>query len=1155
MKKKRLKGVPSWDFFLKLLMIMKLSVFIVFLTVFSATASVGYSQSAKLSLEMKNSTINSVLRAIEDQSEFRFFYSEDIDTKQTVSVNFKESNIIDILDAIFKDTDVTYKIVGRQVALYNKTENEMVFPWAQQQPAQINGKVTDTNRQPLPGVTVIEKGTTNGTVTNVNGEYSLSNISPNAVLQFSFVGMKTQEIPVENKTTINIMMEEEAIGIEEVVAIGYGTQKKVNLTGAINTISSDVLEKRPLTSTGEGLQGVIPNLNITFNDGDPSSNGIDFNIRGFESINGGSPLILVDGTPMDIQNINPNDIKSITTLKDASAAAIYGARAAFGVILVTTKEGTATGKVSIQYSYELSVSKPIMDVDLIDNSYDYVFYKNLARRNAGNAPAFTDEYIAKVKAYYENPNDNPQYGFVNGQFEFYGYNDYRKLMLRNLTPSQKHNLNISGKSDKAKYYVSFGYLNKEGVIKYGNDEFERFNILMKADETVTDWLSLDQKIAFNRLQSDKPHIYKSDSNGLNGIVFTKPNTPIKFPRTEEYPEYEGMYFDNIIGYFEKGGRDQYVYNDLWLTTGLNLKPGKNFNIRSEFSYNIKHDVIENVASKIQFVNQNLSTDQDLTYSITGSDWIDDNSGYSQYYVFNTYGEYELDNDGDHYVKAMIGFNQEWSLYKSHSSRGYNLITPEIPAVALTLGQQQIGGVKNQLALRGAFYRLNYIYKDKYLVEFNGRYDGTSRFPENDRFGFFPSISAGWRISNESFMDGTSQWLDNLKIRGSYGELGNQLTTDQNGSPTYYPYISSMSVGLANFVMDNSRIQVVNAPNLVSPSLTWETVATTNFGVDATLFNQHLDASFDWYTRSTKDMLMDVTYPHILGTEAPDINAADLKTNGWELSLTWRDKLSGDFSYDVRLSLWDSQSEITRYDNPTGSLDEYYVGQSIGEIWGYETSGFFQSEEEVASSPDQSYLGNNWAPGDIRYTDLDGDEAINRGENRLEDHGDLKVIGNTTPRYSYGITLNTNYKNWSLGLFFQGIGKKDYYPDINTNGWFWPFDVNANYQKHHITESWTEDNRNSYFYRPTDDAQKNKAPQTHFLQNASYIRLKNISLSYTVPHEIIQKVGLTQGVVYISGQNLWEYSKIHRPLDPEAINSSQILYPFQRTFSVGVNLVF
>lgn len=1061
-------------------------------------------------------------------------------------------------------------VLSPQAAWASAGNGETIQPATAQ---TVAGTVVDESGEPLIGVTILIKGTNRGTVTDFDGTYTIEVDDGNSVLVFSYTGYLAQEITVGNQSVINVTMATDIQALEEVVVVGYGTQKKVNLTGAVASISSEALQQRPIVSAGQGLQGLIPNLNINIRNGDPTR-AADFNIRGFESINGGSPLILVDGVPMSLELINPNDIESVNVLKDASAAAVYGARAAFGVILVETKKGKK-GKVNIQLSTELSAAKPIFNMDPVTDPYEFVQARNMANMRTNGAPSYNEDIVAATKAFSEGT--GPAWVVLEGDLVFVGYNDYQNRLMTDYAPQQRYDLNISGASENASYYVSFGHLNKDGYIDHpGNENFKRYNALMKADFKVNDWLTLEEKVVVNSQVSDKPHFYNWDVN-INTVARVSPILPVQFPGVNElgrdyyltpgdaadYEQYVGMNFAslNFFPYLDQGGRETWTNRDLWLTQGVNITPFQGFRIKSEFSYNAFDRSYQDVASKIEVLENNDLTNLQIGNGFSGNDWIQNREDYNQYYVLNTYAEYTLDQFANHYIKAMVGFNEEWGRNSWIRAQNNTLITPLVTDLSAATGLQQTAGGKSHVSLRGAFYRFNYIFKDKYLFEANGRYDGTSRFPKDDRFGFFPSFSVGYRISEEPFMSGLRSWLDNLKIRASYGTLGNQLL----GS-NFYPYIATLGTGQAPYMMSaGSRTPFVSAAGLVSPSLTWETVVSQNLGVDITLLNQRLDASFDIYTRDTKDMLTDVEYPAILGTSAPDANAADLRTSGWELALTWRDKINENWDYRFTLALSDWQTEITKYDNPTGALSEYYVGMMIGEIWGYETQGIFQTEEEVAAAADQSPIGANWRPGDIRYTDLNGDGVINPGSNTLDDPGDRKIIGNASPRYNFGVNFDLRYKNWSLATFFQGVGRRDYWPSDGNWTWFFPFNA-GHVEWYFLTDTWTEENRDAYFpaaHISTND-KKNLEDQSRYLQNAAYIRLKNLTLSYNVPASAMSKIGLGGAQIYVAGMNLWEYSKIRKPLDPEYTHTNvlsgenyngAVEYPLQRIFSAGANIRF
>lgn len=1026
----------------------------------------------------------------------------------------------------------------------------------------VSGRITAAeNGEGLPGVSILVKGTNQGTTTDNTGKYTLKLPNNNATLVVSFIGYLKQEIAVGGRSTVDLALEVDTKALEEVVVVGYGVQEKVNLTGAVGTADSKRLMNRPIANAGEGLQGVIPNLNVNVRNGDPAA-AVTFNIRGYESINGGAPLVLVDNVPMDLNRINPNDIESISVLKDASAAAVYGARAAFGVVLVTTKSGKS-GKVTVNFGTQTSLAKPIFNMDVVTDPYEFVQARNAANIRTSGVPTYDADMVAGTKAYSENPATAPQWKVVNGALRFYGFNNYQDQIMTNYAPTNQSDLSVSGGSDKSKFFVSLGYFSKDGYLKESakNEKFKRYNILVKADFKVNNWLSLDEKVVFNSENSDKPHFYNWDVN-INTLARVPPIMPVQFPDLpfyvtqgdrDKYAPYIGKYFGgtNFFPYLKDGGRTTYTNNDIWLTQGVTLTPLKGLKIRSDFSYNIFNRMYQDVQSKIEIVDANLLAANLISNGFSGDDWIRNENNYNQYYVFNAFAEYKLPLPVNHNVTAMVGFNQERGQNRYSGAQARGLITPLVTDLNATTGVQQTFGSKSHVALRGVFYRLNYNFRERYLIELNGRYDGTSRFPQDSRFGFFPSFSAGWRISNENFMAGTSKWLDNLKLRASYGTLGNQLLGNN-----FYPYVSTMGIGQSPYIFGTGAIPIVTAAGLVSPSLTWETVVSKNIGLDFTMLKGRLDASFDLFTRDTKDMLMNVTYPAILGTNAPQQNAADLRTKGWELAATWRDRIKKDWSYDVTLALSDWTAEITKFNNPTGAINNYRVGQQLGEIWGFETVGIFQTADDVAKAPKQTNIGNNWRAGDIQYADINGDGNITLGNNTISNPGDRKIIGNSTPRYTFGINSGISYKNFRLGLFFQGIGKKDHWPTSDNWTWFFPFNA-GHVEKYYITDTWREDNRDAYFpaaHISTND-KKNVQVQSRYLQSAAYIRLKNITFSYDLPQDILKKVGMGRAQVFATGMNLWEYTKMRKPLDPESIQSAAIEYPMQRIMTLGLNVSF
>lgn len=1047
------------------------------------------------------------------------------------------------------------------------TGEKVIKDLVQQQ--TVTGVIIDSQTdEPMAGVNIQVKGTTTGTISDSNGKYSILVTDRNATLIFSFIGYVTQEIPLNGRINVDINLQSELKGLDEVVVVGYGTQRKVNITGSVDMVTSDKLESKAVTTVGAALQGVIPNLNIEIRNGKPGTSP-SFNIRGYESINGGSPLILVDGVPRDPNHINPDDIDQVSILKDASAAAIYGARGAFGVILIQTKRSQEQDfQINIHSRYTGEI--PIWKIDPVEDPYLHMTWANKAALRAGGNLAYEEFRVEQARKYSEDPRPENAWLVHNGILYWCGgggkNNSFPDMFFRSVVPKQDHSINIQGGTDKAKYYSSIGWIEEPGIFKkeFKGEYYSRLNTDLKVDLKINDWLTLNESISYSRRNQDYPHEYDAGASWTSFTRFGASYYAGGFPSVDlidepdypgrDYSQYEGMLIaeNNFIPYQVEGGRNKNLYHDIYLTQGIKLNPLKNFEIRGDFTYNLYFRRNEDVQSHIDKLKGrfdstiDLMQDEMITGGYSGNTFIINQYFNNNYYVLNAVAEYELDNTGSrHYLKGMVGFNQELTVNRSGRLQAYDMVTPSIRSIRATVGDQYASSAESHLALRGVFYRLNYIFGNRYLFESSGRYDGTSRFPTKDRFGFFPSFSVAWRISEENFMK-RFEFLDNLKIRASYGELGNQSIGD------YYPYLSTMAMGIATYIMEGERIPYVGAPELVSPTLTWERTRTKNLGVDISLFNQKLSTEFDIYSRSTLDMLMGVTYPVLLGATAPQENAADLETKGWEFKIIHRGHIGGNWDYNIGFNISDWVTEITKYNNPTGSINTHYVGKIMGEIWGYETVGIFQTDEEVANAADQTQLGPNWQPGDIQFADLNDDGKITPGKLTLDDPGDRRIIGNSNARYNYGINLDVDYKKYSLSVFFQGVGKRDWYPA--TGGLFFPFQTTM-IQNYEIEESWTEDNRDAYFPAPTRMNAKNFPSQTRFLQNAAYLRLKNLALRYNFSTAgALGRIGVDNLQVYASGYNLLTFTKMHHSTDPEYIFET-VTYPLFRSFTLGAKLSF
>lgn len=1046
------------------------------------------------------------------------------------------------------------------------------------QDLKIKGKVVSArDNSPLPGVSIVVKGTTRGTLTELNGEYEISAPS-NGILIFSFIGMKPAEISVNGLSTINTSMEEDITGLDEVVVVGYGTQKKVNISGAVDPVDTKELKNRPITNISQGLQGVAPNLNIDFVSGEPGQVA-RINIRGITSINGGEPLILIDGVPADAWELNrltPEDVADISILKDAASAAIYGARGAFGVILITTRSGEKEG-IHVSYNNNLSFSKPTLLPDKISDPY---IYMRLLEKSTDNTPwdvvNYSDEEYTWAKERSENPTGttgvrkNPN---DPKSWQYMGNRDWTYYFLNDYTFSQKQNIQIDGKTAKTSFYLSGSYDNENGALKIADDIFKRYSIRSKVDYTPYDWLTIGNNTLMTMTERISPS-YLSIWELYN------------FAPTSFDMNPDGSWANSAVGIeaarLTNGGRVNNKYNGVQSTFTGEARFFKGaLKINSDFTIR-----------KGTYNNGWFYSKYNIGYGPEDIREIGTNSAYRSatfdtYNVFNIYSTFNK-KFGNHEVTALLGFNQEYNRSEWFEAQRDKVISGSLPTIALATGEDYVDESISDWAIRGAFLRLNYIFKDKYIIEFNSRYDGSSRFPRKSRFGFFPSASAAWRIDKEEFMKPIENIVNTLKLRASYGSLGNQNVST-------YGYIPTMDPSQAAYLVNGELPQRVSPPQLVSDNYTWENVSTLNFGVDLGLFKNKLYATFDMYRRNTTGMLtLGKDLPDVLGASEPMENAADLQTNGWEFALNYKKDLSlrgKSAFFNARFILSDSRAWITGFDNPNKDLNQYYIGKEFGEIWGLESNGFYKNIEETQALDETQLIP--WGalaivPGWPKYVDQDGNGKIEKGFT-VDDPKDAKIIGNTSPRFRYGLNLSFEWNGFDVKAFFQGIGKKDYYP---THYLYWGFyqqpyaggykhlmdfyrgeaDSEIEMAKHSqayidagladanldarypVFQSWLADVN---LGKDLNSSKGLATPQTGYMLSGAYLRIKNITVGYTLPKLLTQKVNIERARIFLSGENIAEWSELSKYFDPEAVtdNGDGYAYPFQRRYSLGINIDF
>lgn len=1027
-----------------------------------------------------------------------------------------------------------------------------------QQNGVCNGVVTDTTGETVIGASVVVKGTTNGTITGLDGDFSLSGVTKGSILVVSFVGYQNTEVKW-NGQPLTIVLKEDTKVLDEVVVVGYGTQKKANLSGAVAAVDGKVLQDRPITNIGQGLQGVVPNLNITMNNGGAPGATSSFNIRGNTSLNGGSPLVLVDNVQMDANLVNPDDIESISVLKDAASASIYGARAAYGVILITTKKGKKSDKPTVSLSATGYWQSPALTFHNV-NSMQYLTMMDEAYQNdGGSGHYFKSQVYQYAEDYFNGKYDSPVFfdtAYDTYKYGYCGNTDWWDELYKT-SFSQIYTANISGGNDRTTYYASVSMNDQGGILKAGDDKYNKYNANVNISSNITKWLNVSAKIAHTYTDELHP---TGGTTAMNSTAYSglssysgmmkgdlSPLMPVKHP--DGHYAGQGSY-TNPVAIMEQGGNAQYKQNDLWMTGAVKITPIKGLVINADYTWNFYGKSSNQHVQNFYDYTAVPGTENYYPWTNPSSVTVTNNDDY--YNAFNAFAEYTFSLKEKHNFKVMVGYNQENKHKKYHYAGRKNLIDSSNPSLNLAYGDMAMNGSETHWSVNGFFARINYDYKGKYLLELNGRYDGSSKFPHGDRYAFFPSASVAWRVSEEKLWEPIRGWFDNFKLRASYGSLGNQaLDESRYGN---FPYLATYGINTKyGALLNGTRPVAVSVPGLVSASFTWETVNQIDFGFDASFFGGRLNTSFDWYRRNTKDMLTaGQALPAVLGTSVPQENAADMKTVGWEVSLEWNDRLSNGFGYHIKGVLSDYQASITKFSNPTKLLGTHYVGEKLNEIWGYVSNGLFQSDED-AKAADQSYLsGGSWGAGDVKYEDLNNDGKIDIGKNTLDDSGDRKIIGNSTPRYSYGITAGFDYKGFDFEMFWQGIGKRDYWLGGSqfwgfTDEWCTPLTSSLDY--------WTEDNRDAYFPRLHHYGVNggNHQVSTRYLQNAAYLRLKNVVLGYTIPRSITEKVKISRLRVFVQGENLLTFTPLIDSYDPETLNN--MTYPINKKISVGLNLTF
>ena len=1115
----------------------------------------------KITMNKTDRPIQEALTEIEKQSGYKFWYHAGLlNNAKNVSISVTEAPLNTVLDLLVKDQGLSWKVIKETIIL-NKAA---AAPSPAAPPADtLRGKVTDDKGNAIPGATILVKGTKKATVSNANGEFTLANIPDNATIVISNIGFQTQEIPVNGRSKINVTFLPEVSQLENVVVVGYGTQKKVNLTGAVAQVSGKVLENRPITRVSQALQGMVAGLNISTNTGGGAPNATqNINVRGYTGINSsggtqsGGPLIVIDGIQGgDINALNPSDVESISVLKDAASTAIYGSSAPYGVILITTKKGKAGQPTRITYDNNLSWAQAI-NLPKMMNSLDFANLYNEAFVNAGRAPFFDDATLQRIKDYQAGtlreeamkspsaPNDWTSWNTSNAN------NDWFKIYFKDFAFSQQHNIGISGASEKSNYYIGIGYNNKEGMYNFGDDDFKRFNIRANVSSNITNWLQFNLRSTISRTLYNTPNTYsgKTGGNYMHQIARKFPTVQLKNP--------DGNYSDpSDVLLHQQGGRFKYTEDQPMITGEFKITPLKDWNIIANYTFD--GDIYDE-QNHVKTVYTFLPDGSTAPVSGTPPNSFARYNYRSEHHIVNAFSSYEKTFD-KHNFKILGGFTSELTNYTNYSASNSLLYSNDIPSLNLTYNTTPtVGDQVRRLAVEGFFGRFNYAFADKYLLEINGRYDGTSRFLSANRWKFSPGISAGWNIDREKFWQPISNVVNTFKLRGSFGSSPDQLFLGDPSIGTYYPFYPSLATTRPNstsWLFGGNKQASVSQPSLVNPDLTWVTTTSYDVGADFSMFRERLNVNFDYYIRKADDFAGPAqVLPAILGAAVPRVNNAAIRTTGFELTMQWNDRI-GEVGYSVRANLSDYKGAVVKYNNPSRSLSTFYEGQNMGDIWGYVSNGLYATDADAAKAPKAQFWNSTWRAGDVIYQDLNNEGVINNGKNTVDSSGDRRIIGNNTPRYQYSMNLSFDYKGFDLGIFLQGVAKRDAW--IGSN-YFWGI-VGSEWQSSPFTihyDRWTPANTGGYFpkFYMSGENDKNTQTQTRYLQNAAYMRIKNLQLGYTLPAQLLSHIRAQKVRVYFSVENLATFTKMAKTIDPELSISDAKIYPLQRTWSCGINVI-
>lgn len=1079
-----------------------------------------FAQNKQISLSVQDATLKTIFSQIEKQSSYRFSYRDaDIDNIADVSIQVANGTINGVLDQILQPKNLQYSVSSNKV---------MITPTQSKKQGKvkvISGTVADDKGEPIIGANVSVKGVAMGTITGVDGDFSIE-AAQGAILQISYVGYISKEVSVNNQSVYKIVMVEDTQALDEVVVVGYGTQKKVNLTGAVATVKGDDITKRPVVNAANMLQGLMPGVQVVQSTGQPGS-GTNIQIRGMGTFSGAgaNPLILIDGVEGDMNKLDPNVIESVSVLKDAASASIYGSRAANGVILVKTKDGgSKNGKISVAYNFNYGIHTPTKMLDLVTNSADYMEAFNTFRVNNNYGIAtpqsmYPQEEIEK----YRNATDRvkyPNYDWIGNFIQS--------------APTQMHNISVSG-GDKTRYNLSLGYFDEQGTMEaFG---YKRYNGQLNVVSDVSKKLKLGGNVAFSK--GDRKEEKTGATNYFLCITSQAPTyMPTLADGSGRYSwrayEYEMCNWNPLLKLNEETAKTEEYNLTAQVWADLEIIDGLHWNVKAATNY-----------SNLQFGSFSAQNMYELLYrddTVKGYDLVaalDKRNEQTLYTNLQTYLEYSK-KIGKHQFGGMFGYSNEDNNYKKLSGYRQGFSSPSTPELgAGSPTGQTNNGTSNAWAMQSLFGRVNYIFDDRYLFEANLRYDGTSRMAASNRWGAFPSFSVGWRISEESFMASTKSWLNSLKVRASWGKLGNQ-------NIGLYPY-QAMLKFTGVYPFDNTNLsQGVAQTDLNNYNIRWETTTSTNIGLDVMAFNK-LSITLEVYKKLTEDILRKAQVNALVGMGAPTINNGSMQNIGVDLDIKWQDRINGGtfdgLTYGAGVILSSFKNKLVEFGKwEDGGNVMREEGRPWNTFYLLQADGIFQTKEEIAAAPKQ--FGENTQPGMLRYKDVNNDNVVDNKDRVAMEKG-------VFPACTYGFNLNAGWKGIDLYAFFQGVaGSKTY-----VTGWgVQPFQQGTAPTKKQLAEAWTPENNSNTCVMLGDPVSYNH-PSTYLLQDNSYFRLKTLQVGYSMPQKWMSKIGLNKIRLYFSGDNLLTFTK-YEGLDPERSgNGTYLAYPQNRVISFGCNIIY